>query len=298
MPAPKSSSSSSSRSKRTTRSASSASKATRASAARSGAKATGTSAGKAASRTTTQAKSGPSKTRKTAKAGASKTARAAGSGGTRATGRAAGKVAASTAKSARSGAKGTATAARSGAKRTATTAKAGATRTRRAGGGDGISGLAEELLGRVSKSQDHLVMLTRDRIQETLDEAASRGRVTRKDANDLVAKLVQRGRSQADELRAEIEQLLGRGVGQLEAAGKRARRAEPVDRIVRGADRARRAAGVGPSFPILGYDDLNVRQVVDRLRELRKPDVRKVRTYEQKNANRKSVMAAIDKALS
>jgi polyhydroxyalkanoate synthesis regulator phasin len=141
-------------------------------------------------------------------------------------------------------------------------------------------------------------MLTRDRIQETLDDAASRGRVTRKDANDLVSELVRRGRSQADELVADIEQLLGRGRGQLESATKRARRAESVDRIVRGADRARRAAGVGPSFPILGYDDLTVRQVQDRLKELRKPDLRKVRTYEQKNANRKSLLTAIEKSLA
>jgi polyhydroxyalkanoate synthesis regulator phasin len=140
-------------------------------------------------------------------------------------------------------------------------------------------------------------MLTRDRIQEILDDAAERGRVTRKDANDLVAELVRRGRSQADELLAEIEQLLGRGRGQIESATKRARRAEPVDRFVRGADRARRTVGVGPSFPILGYDELTVGQVQDRLGELKKPELRKVRTYEQNNANRKSVLSAVEKAL-
>jgi len=133
-------------------------------------------------------------------------------------------------------------------------------------------------------------MLTRDRIQETLDDAASRGRVTRKDANDLVSELVRRGRSQSDDLLTEIQGLLG-------TATKRARSSEPVDRIVRGADRARRAAGVGKSFPILGYDDLNVGQVQVRLKELSKPELRKVLTYERKNSNRKSIVGAIEKTL-
>ena len=133
-------------------------------------------------------------------------------------------------------------------------------------------------------------MLTRDRIQETLDDAASRGRVTRKDANDLVSELVRRGRSESNDLLTEIQGLLG-------TATKRARSSEPVDRIVRGADRARRAAGVGKSFPILGYDDLNVGQVQVRLKELSKPELRKVLTYERKNSNRKSIVGAIEKAL-
>jgi hypothetical protein len=140
-------------------------------------------------------------------------------------------------------------------------------------------------------------MLTRDRIQETLDEAASRGRVTRKDANELVAELVRRGRQESNDLLGELEALVGRGRGQLESATKRARKAQPVDRIVRGADRVRRTAGVGPSFPIIGYDELNVSQVRSRLGELRKPDLRKVLTYERKHANRKSVVSALEKAI-
>ena len=79
---------------------------------------------------------------------------------------------------------------------------------------------------------------------------------------------------------------------------KRARRTEPVDRIVRTADRARRSVGVGPSFPILGYDDLTAGQVQDRLGELTLPELRKVRDYERRHANRKSVLAAIEKALA
>ena len=56
-------------------------------------------------------------------------------------------------------------------------------------------------------------------------------------------------------------------------------------------------AGVGPSFPILGYDDLNANQVQSRLGGLSKPELRKVLTYERNNANRKSVTGAVEKAI-
>jgi polyhydroxyalkanoate synthesis regulator phasin len=270
----------------------SGSRATKA-AASSGAKATATSASKAGGRAATQARSGATRTRNAAASGAATTKRSARSGGARTAAKSAGTAAASTAKTARSGAKGTATAARRGTRNTGTTARAAATSTRRASGGDGISSVAEQLAKGTIKPQD-LVMLTRDRIRETLDDAASRGRVTRKDADDLVSELVRRGRSQSDDFRSEIEGLLGR----VETATKRARSSKPVDRLVRGADRARRAAGVGPSFPIIDYDRLNTGQVQARLRDLSKPELRKVLTYERKNANRKTVVGAIEKSLS
>jgi polyhydroxyalkanoate synthesis regulator phasin len=290
----RSSSSSSSRSGAGAR-ANNASRATGAkatqSAARSGAKSTGTSARKAAKRTTTQAKAGSTTTRKTAKSGAAKTSRAARSTARSAatTAKTAGAATAGTAKAARSGARGTATATAAGAKNAKSSAKAASTSTRRASGG-GVLSVADQLAQGVVKPRD-LVMLTRSHIQEALDDAAARGRVTRKDANDLVSELVRRGRGGSNDLIKEIESVLG-------SATKRARSSDSVDRIVRGADRARRAAGVGPSFPILGYDDLNAPQVQSRLKELKKPELRKVLSYERKHANRKSVVGAIEKSLA
>ena len=292
----RSSSSSSSRSGATRTSASSRStgaKATKA-AARSGAKSTGTSARKGAAKTATQAKSGATKTRTTAKRGAAKTASAAKSTARSAatTAKTAGAAAAGTTRAARAGAKGTATAASAGAKNTRTSAKAASTQTRSASGG-GVLSVAEQLAQGAIKPKD-VLMLTRGHIQEAMDDAASRGRVTRKDANDLVTELVRRGRGQGTDLVKEIESLLGKAG----AATKRARKTDSVDRIVRGADRARRAAGVGPSFPILGYDDLNAAQVQSRIKELKKPELRKVLTYERKHANRKSVVGALEKSLA
>jgi hypothetical protein len=108
---------------------------------------------------------------------------------------------------------------------------------------------------------------------------------------------VRRGREQSEDLLAEFEQLVERGRGQLDTATRKARRTEPVDRIVRTADRARRTVGVGPSFPILGYDELTAAQIGERLGDLTAPELRKVRDYERRHGNRKTVLEAIERAL-
>jgi polyhydroxyalkanoate synthesis regulator phasin len=156
--------------------------------------------------------------------------------------------------------------------------------------------IGEQLANTIIKPLD-LVLISRERIQQTLDEAAERGWVTRADANELAVELVKRGRQQTDDLLKELERMLGRGRDQLGTAGKRVRTTEPVDRIVRSADRARRTMGVGPSFPILGYDELTAGQVDQRLNGLKPADLRKVRDYERRHANRKTVLDAIERGL-
>ena len=153
----------------------------------------------------------------------------------------------------------------------------------------------------------HGVVITRDRLQEVMDDAVSRGRMTRVDANAVVQDVFKRGRKQTDELRkqaealrADLEQLLGRAGGQLEKratdARKRAMRGGAGDRALREVDRARRVAGLG-RFPILNYEDLTAAQIAERLSDLSPAELRKVRDHERRNANRKSVLNAIEKAL-
>ena len=132
------------------------------------------------------------------------------------------------------------------------------------------------------------VVLTRERINETLEDAVRRGRMTRDDAEELAASLVGIGRRQAQDLLGDVETLLG--------SGKR-RTAASTDQIVRRVDKARRAAGLPPTFPILGYDDLTAAQVNDRLDDLSAPELRKVRDHERRNANRKTVLTAIERKL-
>jgi hypothetical protein len=55
---------------------------------------------------------------------------------------------------------------------------------------------------------------------------------------------------------------------------------------------------VGPTFPILRYDDLTADQVVIRLSGLTPAELRKVRDHERRNANRKTVLNSIESKLS
>lgn len=146
------------------------------------------------------------------------------------------------------------------------------------------------------------VVITSERIQEAMDDAVRRGKVTADDAQDIATRLVNSGRQQTRELLDEIEALVIRGRGTIEdtarTAAGRARKAPGTDRVLKEVDRARRAAGLGPSFPITDYDNLTAAQVTGRLDELSPAELRKVRDHEQRHANRKTVLAAVEKQLS
>jgi hypothetical protein len=167
-------------------------------------------------------------------------------------------------------------------KRSTTTKRASSTTKRAA-----PSPAADDPLKRLAGLRDALtksVMLTGDRIQEVVDDAVRRGRMTRTDAEDLVQRLISLGRQQTEDAISDIEQLLGRGA------------ATGGDRVLRHVDKARRAVGIG-TFPVLGYDDLSASQIGDRLSDLTPAQLRKVRDHEKRNANRKSVLQAIERKL-
>jgi hypothetical protein len=107
------------------------------------------------------------------------------------------------------------------------------------------------------------VLITRERLQEVLDDAVRRGLLTTSAAAELLGALF----------------------------------GGPADRVRREVDRARRVAGLGPPFPIDGYEGLSAAQVQARLDQLSAPELRKVRDFERRNANRKTVLAAIEARL-
>jgi polyhydroxyalkanoate synthesis regulator phasin len=145
-------------------------------------------------------------------------------------------------------------------------------RSKKAAAADGVAELREALSSLIDPLG--MVMLTRERIEDALNDAVSRGRVTADDAQDLAASLIERGRRQTNDVLGDLEQL-----------------------VTAKADKARRAAGIGSSFPISGYDDLTAAEVQARLDELSPAGLRQVRDYERRHANRKTVLRAIDQRL-
>jgi len=214
--------------------------------------------------------------------------------------------------------------ARKRASQTATKATRPAQRTARAAGSDSagkaVADFREALAAGIVRPTN-LVILSRDRIEEVMTDAVKRGRMTVDDAQKLADSLVRRARKETSDVVQDLEQLVGRGRDRVEqrtdtarkrgeSARERARRqlggatARARSRAVKSAgpalapvDRARRAVGVGPSFPITGYDDLTAAEVQGRLTGLTPAELRKVRDHEKRNANRKSVLNSINQKL-
>jgi hypothetical protein len=132
------------------------------------------------------------------------------------------------------------------------------------------------------------VLLTRKHIEDVLDDAVRRGRMTRDDAQQMVQTLLQRGARQTDDFLADLERLLGRGrefeePGQTGGPGGVGRRSRP-----------RRSTG---GLPIADYDELSAAAVQERLDGLSPAELRKLRDYERRHANRKTVLDPIERRL-
>jgi polyhydroxyalkanoate synthesis regulator phasin len=167
------------------------------------------------------------------------------------------------------------------------------------------SSRAEQSVQAFRDALEKSITISRERLQEVVDDAVKRGRMTRGDAEEMVGRLATRGREQAEDLLAQLERILDQARevpdrarqevgGRAEQARKRTVAA--VDKPLASADRVRRAARV-PGFPITAYDQLSIRQIDRRLQELSRQQLRKVRDYERKNKGRKGLLRALDRKI-
>jgi beta-phosphoglucomutase-like phosphatase (HAD superfamily) len=102
------------------------------------------------------------------------------------------------------------------------------------------------------------LVIGRASLEEAFEDAVARGRITREDAAELVRELRRRGVP------------------------------APAGVTTRSPFRAGRTA-----LPVAGYDELTAAQVAGHLAALTPAQLRHVRDYERRNANRNSVLAAI-----
>lgn len=66
----------------------------------------------------------------------------------------------------------------------------------------------DKSIAQLRDSLEHSVTLSRDRIQEVVDDAVKRGRMTHGDAEKMIGELLKRGRKQTDALLGELEKLV------------------------------------------------------------------------------------------
>ena len=214
--------------------------------------------------------------------------------------------------------KGTSTKAKAKAKPRAKRASAGRAASSRASAGTRASAgrsdksvqAFRDALERSRSALESNVTMPRERVQEVVDDAVKRGRMTRTDANELVSNLVSRSRKATDDLIRGLEKLLDQARKEVEKRGattrKQATRAaerggraarDAADRPLAEADKLRRRSGA-PGPAISGYEQLTAAQVKTRLKDLKPAELRKVRTQEKRGKARKSVLDSIDKQLT
>ena len=190
---------------------------------------------------------------------------------------------------------------------------------------------AEQSVQAFREALEKSVHISRERLQEVVDDAVRRGRMTRGDGEELVNRLLTRGREQAEDIIGELERIVRQLRGEVEArtleprrgaeraadrarreledaterarqqVGERTERARKravaaVDQPLARTDRVRRRARI-PGFPITAYDQLSIRQIDRRLAELTREQLRKVREYEQRNKARKGLLRSLDRKL-
>jgi len=126
----------------------------------------------------------------------------------------------------------------------------------------------------------NVVLLSRNTIEDLFEDAVRRGRMTRTDAQEMAQSLLSRSARATDDFLSDLERMLGN-------------RGELFESTEEGGD----GRGASPNLPIADYDDLSAPQVQDRLDGLTPAELRKLRDYEQRHANRKTVLDRIERRL-
>lgn len=135
---------------------------------------------------------------------------------------------------------------------------------------------------------------TAERVQETIEDAVRRGRMTRKDAQELAGAIVAASRRQTDEIRQELETLLDRG---RRLAGKEPA-ALPEDAPVVVEIPIEREDDAPRTLPIERYDELTAVLIRKSLKGLSGDELRAVRDHEASHAKRKTVLAEVERLLN
>ncbi|MGH2922737.1 MAG: hypothetical protein ACRDKH_01745, partial [Solirubrobacterales bacterium] len=70
------------------------------------------------------------------------------------------------------------------------------------------SSRAEQSLQAFREALEKSVTIPRDRLQEVLDDAVRRGRMTRRDAEELASRILTRGREQVEDILGQLESVI------------------------------------------------------------------------------------------
>jgi hypothetical protein len=156
---------------------------------------------------------------------------------------------------------------------------------------------------RMSRTAERLAKTSADSYKMVIDHLVGQQERNMRFAQEIFGGTVREIRHQAESNRALTQELVGRAEMQRDAF--RTLVGESVDAYTdllyaplayykRGL---RLVESEGTGFPIAGYDELNVKEIGDRLDGMTAAEIRTVREYETRNKNRETLIEQFDRRL-
>ena len=154
-----------------------------------------------------------------------------------------------------------------------------------------------EAFSEVGDALQRAVVLSSDRVQSVFEDAVLRGRMTRRDAEELASSLVALGRDQALELRGEVDALArsfpARVADVVDAA------TEAVTPKARGKKRRTKASPASNGTAVAAdATERPAKDLIALVPSLTASDLRALRAQEEAGKRRATVLRAIDAKLT
>jgi len=155
----------------------------------------------------------------------------------------------------------------------------------------------------MNRTAERLVKTSGDSYKMVIDHVVARQERNVKFAQENVGGMVREIRHQAESNRALTQELVERAEMQRDAF--RTLVGESVDAytellyapLTYYKQGLRLVESEGAGFPIAGYDELNVKEISDRLDGMSAAEIRTVREYEKRNKNRETLIESADRKL-
>ena len=156
---------------------------------------------------------------------------------------------------------------------------------------------------RIDKTAERLAKTSVDSYKMVIDHMVGRQERNVRYAQEMIGGTVREIRHQAESNSALTQELVERAEMQRDVF--RTLVGESVDAytdlmytpLANYRQGLRLVEGEGTGFPIAGYDELNVKEVGDRLDGMSAAEVRTVREYEKRNKNRETLIEQFDRKL-
>ena len=162
-----------------------------------------------------------------------------------------------------------------------------------------------DTMEKVNRTAEHLAKTSADSYKTVIDHVVAQQERNVRFAREIFDGTAREIRHQAESNRALTQELIERAEGQREAFQTLVGESADAYRDLLSAPLAYYRQGLrlvegeanGAGFPIAGYDELNVREIGDRIDALSATQIRTIREYEKRNKNRETLIEQFDRRL-